>query len=203
MPHSVRAIPALANLVARCALSLSHSLVEHSSSTLPCIPSGPTLGQLWQSAALVLRYSPVLVLGCLVLVGFLAWLSRRVVMDSAQPLRRSVAIWCSSSAHRARSTCSSLCTAWRSTIFSDPRRFALFFVHLVAYACPYMCLHVFHLGVYSRFPLCLFDHISQPFSGGMVYLFFIFSRGCYSKLLFADYRGGMVLVSKVSINTSR
>ena len=133
-----------------------------------------------------------------VLGRFLAWLSRRVVMDSAQPLRRSVAIWCSSSAHRARSTCSSLCTAWRSTIFSDPRRFALFFVHLVAYACPYMCLHVFHLGVYSRFPLCLFDHISQPFSGGMVYLFFIFSRGCYSKLLFADYRGGMVLVSKVS-----
>ncbi len=85
-----------------------------------------------------------------VLGQFLAWPSRRVVMHSAQPPQCSVAIWCSSSAHGARSPCSSLCTAWRSTIF--PRRLALFFFHLLAYACAYCacmsfisaCIHASH-----------------------------------------------------------
>ncbi len=49
---------------ARCALRLPHSLVDHSSTTLPYIPSGPTFGQPWQSAALVLRRSAALALGC-------------------------------------------------------------------------------------------------------------------------------------------
>ena len=45
---------------ARCALRLPHS----SSYTLRYIPSGPTFGQPWQSAALVLRRSAALALGC-------------------------------------------------------------------------------------------------------------------------------------------
>ena len=80
-----------------------------------------------------------------VLGRFLVWPPWRVVMDSAQPLRRSVAIWCSSSAHRARSPCSSLCTAWRSTIFGawNPRRSTspTLCLLLLSLACLYAVVH--------------------------------------------------------------
>jgi hypothetical protein len=178
-------------------------LVERSSSTLPCIPSGSTFGQLWQSAALVLQHSAVLALGC---SG--ARLVPRLAIPARGDGQRSAASALSGHLVLIFSAWGSLTLliALHCLALDDLFRSPTFGTLLLSLACLcvcILCLHVFHLGVYSRVPLGLFDHISQPFSGGMVYLFFIFSRGCYSKLLFADYRGGMVLVSKVSINTSR
>ncbi len=58
-----------------------------------------------------------------VLGRLLAWPSRRVVIHNPQPLRRSVAIWYSSSAHGARLTCpiALYCLALDDLLSLDPR----------------------------------------------------------------------------------
>ena len=115
----------------------------------------------WQSTALVLRHSAVGPWAAPVLGRFLARPSRRVMMHSAQPLRRSVAIWCSPSTHEARSTCfvALNCLALDDLLRLDPhpRRFAFSFSHLLAYACDICacmsfisaCIHAFHWSARS------------------------------------------------------
>ncbi len=48
-----------------------------------------------------------------------------------------------------------------------------------------------------------FDHISQPFSGGMVLIFIFIFGDATANYCLPIIGGGMVLVSKVSVNTLR
>jgi hypothetical protein len=195
---------------ARCALRVPRSLVDRSSTTRLCIPSGPTLGHLCQSVALVLRRSAALALGC---AG--ARSVPRLAIPARGDAQRSAASVLSGHMVLIFSAwgslnflyCYALPGARRSFELGPPTLGIPDALHSPSLTCLLMRVDI--CACMSFISACI--HASHSASSiiflnpsrGEWYILFYSSRGCYSKLLFADYRGGLVLVSKVSVNTSR